>query len=192
MKQWKLGIESIINNPADPFSTLQVWTKTRSALIGWKKGQKVWAGRAGPWPCLVMNRDRDTWLTVGSATEVRPWVGAGFHVWDAGLAAALVVAGVKFHGMDAGGAYMFCEQSIRQTLNAAECVEKWPAMIEQVDDPLAYFAAATQAREMTVEAIQKADPALYVRRMKASAWLSQRKLEEADPKTVHLAQKIGL
>jgi hypothetical protein len=192
MKQWRNGPESVVNLPADPFSSLQVWTKTRAALIALRKGIHCWIGRVGVWPAVVTVRDRDRWLVPGSGSDLRSRTLEGFTPDNADLEAALIVLGVKCLGVDSNAGLTFCENSLKSTLHAHECAAKWPEMVEDKDSPAAYCAAASQARTMSMAVIHGGDPTLYLRKAKASAWLSQRKLEEGDKKTVKLANKIGL
>ena len=192
MTQWRNGPESVVKLPADPFSHLQVWTKTRSALIALRKGIYCWQGMVGVWPAVVTVRDRDQWLVPGSGSELRSFNFSGFAPDDAELEAALVVLGVKCLGVSRNGGLSFCLESMKSTIHAEECAAKWPEMVKDKDSPAAYCAAASQARTMSMAVIQGGDPTLYLRRAKASAWLSQRKLEEKDAKTVQLANKIGI
>jgi hypothetical protein len=196
MKQWRGGADSVRNMPADRFSALQVWSKTRAALAGYKRGRPVRIGTVGPWHCVVSGGDRGSWLDDGSQRDIGQASG-GFATDDVGLSAALVVLGVEVLGMSGLGDVAFCPDSLKKVLGAAECAAKWPELVTDKDSPAAYFAAADYAREMSLRAIRECDPMLYIKKMKemgkfSHACISQRQLEEKDENAVIIAQKIGL
>ena len=185
MRLWGRGPAGVRENPQDPFSVLQVWAKTRSAVISASKGKRVWLCECAGWPILLADKDVEDW----SGPER---IGLGMTEFGAdarcpGLTAALITLGVPPAGVRGG-------VRLRVTMQPSEqyhaIAAGWPGLPEDVDSSLAYMAAAEQARRSILDAIKQKEPRLFLERGTALGVVDPEKLEEGDKKTEEIVRRL--
>lgn len=192
MRDWHRGPDYIRKHPNDPFSWLQVWAKSRSAVVGASHGKQVFLARCGKHPLLLRYGDAQKWADKDSIPWQIPRVtGAGKGVIvQPGAVAALVFLGAIPAGVTTGDAPRIQLEPLIE--RQEDCLKLWPQLVDDHDSPEAYFAAAEQARGFIIDAIKQQSPQIYATNGPSSAIISQNGLERHDPKAERIARSIGL